>query len=129
MIQTKAELIENILGHKENTVSEKELNKRSKKDLFWYWTELLNVGDSTPEQHKAVITSYQNKGGILDKYLEAHNITRYRLAKESGISQTTWFNANKQSLDHLTVKQVRAIAACTGVTASTALRKLEEIEK
>ena len=129
MIQTKAELIENILGHKENTVSEKELNKRSKKDLFWYWTELLNVGDSTPEQHKAAITSYQNKGGILDKYLKAHNITRYRLAKESGISQTTWFNANKRSLDHLTVKQVRAIAACTGVTASTALRKLEEIEK
>ena len=59
MIQTKAELIENILSYEENTVSEEELNKRSKKDLFWYWTELLNVGDSTPEQHEAAITSYQ----------------------------------------------------------------------
>ena len=61
MIQTKAELIENILGYEENTVSEKELNKRTKKDLFWYWTELLNVGDSTPEQHTEAIASYQNK--------------------------------------------------------------------
>ena len=59
MIQTKAELIENILGYEENTVSKKELNKRSKKDLFWYWTELLNVSDFTPEQHKAAIASYQ----------------------------------------------------------------------
>lgn len=67
--------------------------------------------------------------GILDKYLEAHRLTRYRLAKESGISQTTWFNASKRPLDRLTVKQVRAIAACTGVTASTALRELETIDR
>jgi hypothetical protein len=67
--------------------------------------------------------------GILDDYLEAYSLTRYRLAKESGISQTTWFNANQRSLDHLTVKQVRALAACTGVTSSTALRKLEQIER
>mgnify|MGYP000411719820 CR=1 FL=1 len=40
--------------------------------------------------------------GILDKYLEAHGLTRYRLAKESGISQTTWFKRNStaaRSLD------------------------------
>lgn len=67
--------------------------------------------------------------GILDKYLEEYSLTRYRLAKESGISQTTWFNANKRPLDRLTVKQVRALAACTGVTSSTALRKLEEMEE
>jgi hypothetical protein len=67
--------------------------------------------------------------GILDKYLEAHNLTRYRLAKESGISQTTWFNANSRPLDRWTVKQVRALAACTGVSSSTALRKLDEIDR
>lgn len=67
--------------------------------------------------------------GILDKYLEAHGLTRYKLAKDSGISQTTWFNVNSRSLDRWTVKQVRVLAACTGVTSSTALRKLEEIEK
>ena len=67
--------------------------------------------------------------GILDKYLEAHSLTRYRLAKESGISASTWFHTNSRSLDHWTVKQVRAIAECTGVTPSTALQKLEEIEK
>lgn len=60
MIQTKKELIKNILGYEENKVSEKELNKRGKKELFWYWTELLNVGDSTPEQHAVAIKSYQN---------------------------------------------------------------------
>jgi len=59
MIQKKAELIENILGHKENTVPEKELNKRGKEELFWYWTELLNVGDATREQHAAAIAGYQ----------------------------------------------------------------------
>ena len=67
--------------------------------------------------------------GILDKYLEERGITRYRLAKESGISATTWLHANSRPLDRWTVKQVRAIAACTGVTPSTALQKLEEIEK
>lgn len=67
--------------------------------------------------------------GILDKYIEEYSLTRYRLAKESGISQTTWLNANKRPLDRLTVKQVQALAACTGVTASTALRKLEEMEE
>ncbi|MDY0838984.1 XRE family transcriptional regulator [Lacticaseibacillus paracasei] len=67
--------------------------------------------------------------GILDKYLEAHNLTRYRLAKESGISQTTWFNTNSRPLDRWTVKQVRALAACTGVSSSTALRKLDEIDR
>lgn len=67
--------------------------------------------------------------GILDKYLEAHSLTRYRLAKESGISAATWFHTNQRQLDRWTVKQVRAIAECTGVTPSTALQKLEEIEK
>ena len=66
--------------------------------------------------------------GILDKYLEENGLTRYRLAKESGISAATWFHANSRPLDRWTVKQVRAIAECTGVTSSAALQKLEEIE-
>ena len=66
--------------------------------------------------------------GILDKYLEEYGLTRYRLAKDSGISQTTWFNANTRTLDRWTVKQVQALAKSTGVASSTALRKLEEIE-
>lgn len=67
--------------------------------------------------------------GILDKYLEAHGLTRYQLAKNSGISSTTWFNVNSRLLDRWTVKQVRALAACTGVSSITALRKLEEIDR
>ena len=67
--------------------------------------------------------------GILDKYLETYGLTRYRLAKESGISATTWLHTNSRPLDRWTVKQVRAIAECTGVTSSAALQKLEEIEK
>ncbi|MGY4790541.1 XRE family transcriptional regulator [Pediococcus pentosaceus] len=65
--------------------------------------------------------------GILDKYLEIHGLTRYKLAKESGISQTTWFNVNSRPLDRWTVKQVRVLAECTGVTSSTALQELEEL--
>ena len=67
--------------------------------------------------------------GILDKYLEAHGLTRYQLAKDSGISPTTWFNVNSRLLDRWTVKQVRALAECTGVSSITALRKLEEIDR
>lgn len=67
--------------------------------------------------------------GILDKYLEAHGLTRYQLAKESGISSTTWFNVNSRPLDRWTVKHVRTIAACTGVTSIMALRELEEINR
>lgn len=57
----KSELIENILEYNENAVPEKELIKRGKDELFFYWTELLNVGDATREQHAAAIASYQNK--------------------------------------------------------------------
>ena len=65
--------------------------------------------------------------GILDKYLEAHGITRYQLAKDSGISQTTWFNVNIRPLERWTVKQVQVIAACTGVSSSVALSEMESI--
>lgn len=65
--------------------------------------------------------------GILDKYLEEHGLTRYKLAKESGISQTTWFNVNSRPLDRWTVKQVQTLATCTGVTSNTALQELEEL--
>lgn len=67
--------------------------------------------------------------GILDDYLEAYSLTRYQLAKKSGISQTTWFNVNARTLDRWTVKQVQALAKSTGVASSTALRKLEEMDK
>lgn len=66
---------------------------------------------------------------VLDKYLRAHGLTRYQLAKESGISPTTWFNVNTRPLDRWTVKQVRALAACTGVTSTAALRELENIDR
>lgn len=67
--------------------------------------------------------------GILDKYLEAHGLTRYRLAKESGISATTWFHTNSRPLDRWTVKQIRAIAKCTGIAPATVLRELEALDK
>ena len=65
--------------------------------------------------------------GILDKYLEVHGLTRYQLAKKSGIRQTTWFNVNSRPLNRWTVKQVQALAKCTGVSSSTVLRELEKI--
>lgn len=65
--------------------------------------------------------------GILDKYLEEYGITRYQLAKKSGIGQATWFHANNKPIERWKVKQVQALAKSTGVTASEALQKLEEI--
>ncbi|MEE6674847.1 XRE family transcriptional regulator [Pediococcus acidilactici] len=65
--------------------------------------------------------------GILDKYLKAHGLTRYQLAKKSGINQTTWFNVNLRPIDRWTVKQVQALATSTGVSLTTVLLELEEI--
>ena len=67
--------------------------------------------------------------GILDQYLKAHGLTRYQLAKDSGISQTTWFNVNTRPLERWTVKQVQVIAECTKVKSSTALSELESIDR
>lgn len=66
--------------------------------------------------------------GVLDKYLEGHSLTRYQLAKETGISQSTWARANTHALDRWTVKQVRALASTTGLSAATLLRELEALE-
>ena len=49
------------MKYNENTGTEKELNKRGKDELFFYWTELLNVSDATREQHAAAIASYQKQ--------------------------------------------------------------------
>lgn len=65
---------------------------------------------------------------LLDKYLEQHDMTRYQLAKESGIRATTWQSVNDRELNRWTVKQVRALAACMGRAASTVLSELEELD-
>ena len=67
--------------------------------------------------------------GTLDKYLKAHGLTRYRLAKDSGINKVTWLNVNLRPLDRWTVKQVQAIAECVGVSSITALKELERIDR
>lgn len=65
---------------------------------------------------------------ILDKWLEDQNLTRYQLARASGISATTWQHVNERPLDRWTVKQIRALATCTGRAASTVLKELETLD-
>ena len=65
---------------------------------------------------------------ILDTYLQAHELTRYQLAQNSGISATTWQSVNDRPLDRWTVKQIRALATCTGRAASTVLKELETLD-
>ena len=66
---------------------------------------------------------------ILDKWLEDQSLTRYQLARASGISATTWQHVKERPLDRWTVKQIRAIAKCTGIAPATVLRELETLDK
>lgn len=67
--------------------------------------------------------------GILDTYLKAYGLTRYKLAKESATDQSTWFHINRKSTDRWTIGQLRILAKHTGVTPIVALQELEKIEK
>ena len=64
----------------------------------------------------------------LDEYLRRHELTRYKLAKASGISANTWVSVNDKPLNRWTVKQVQAIADASERTAPDALKELQAID-
>lgn len=74
----------------------------------------------------------QEKGeetmNLLDEFLNEHAITRYRLAKISGISNQLLLLYTKKGLDEYPVWLLRALAAATDQTTEEVLNKLEVIE-
>ncbi|WP_271006937.1 hypothetical protein [Listeria seeligeri] len=65
---------------------------------------------------------------LLDEFLNEHAITRYRLAKISGISNQLLLLYTKKELDEYPVWLLRALAASTDQTTEEVLHKLEVIE-
>lgn len=65
---------------------------------------------------------------FLDHYLRRHHISRYVLAQQSGISQTTWSDVSRRELDKYTVLQLKAIGKAVGKTADEVLYDLSQLE-
>lgn len=61
---------------------------------------------------------------FLDSYLSEHGLTRYELAKQSGISQTTWADVSRRDLDRYTVRQLRSIGNVIGKGPDAVLHDL-----
>jgi|GEM_PF-1392573 len=64
---------------------------------------------------------------LLDQYLNQYEITRYQLAKVSGISNGRWGELNKKGLEHYSVRHLRAIAMVIGKPSHEVLLELEEL--
>lgn len=67
----------------------------------------------------------------LQEYLDQNNITRYQVAKQIGIANTTLANAVKDTkpLSGQTVKVISAVAKALGKTPGQVLDDLIEIDK
>ncbi|MFL1695629.1 helix-turn-helix domain-containing protein [Weissella kandleri] len=64
----------------------------------------------------------------IDKYLEQKNLTRYQVAKISGIQPSTLSDAKKRPINRMTVKTLQALAMATADTPGKVLDSLIELE-
>lgn len=65
---------------------------------------------------------------ILDKYLSAHDLTRYQLEQVSGIRQSTWNNVKEKSITSYSVRLIMAIANAIGKSSGQVLDELIQLE-
>lgn len=68
---------------------------------------------------------------VLQKYLDQNKITRYQVAKKTGIANTTLANAVKDTkpLSGQTVKVISAVAQALGKTPGQVLDDLIALDK
>lgn len=68
---------------------------------------------------------------VLQKYLDQNQITRYQVAKKTGIANTTLANAVKDTkpLSGQTVKVISAVAQALGKTPGQVLDDLIALDK
>lgn len=66
----------------------------------------------------------------LQKYLDQSGVTRYQVAKQTGIANTTLANAVKETkpLSGQTVKVIRAVAEALGKTPGQVLDDLIQLD-
>lgn len=64
----------------------------------------------------------------IDDFLKYSDLTRYDIAKISGISETTLADANQRPVNKMTVKVVQAIAMGVGMTPGRTLDELLRVE-
>ncbi|WP_436666802.1 helix-turn-helix domain-containing protein [Latilactobacillus sakei] len=64
----------------------------------------------------------------IDKFLIKRDLTRYKVAQLSGISQSTLNDARKRPINTMTVKTLQALAMATGETPGAVLDELLKLE-
>lgn len=65
---------------------------------------------------------------LLDKYLEAQGLTRYKVAKDTGVSKSTLARAADKDADHISLRIIRAISSLTTKTPGQVLDGLINLE-
>lgn len=65
----------------------------------------------------------------IDNFLKNYDITRYQLAKESGLRESTLATANNNPVNKMTVKTVIALAVASHLTPGNTLDELLKIEE
>lgn len=61
---------------------------------------------------------------MIDKFLKAFGLTRYQVAKISGVLEATLSLANDKPINSLSVRVLQALAMATGLTPGEVLDKL-----
>ncbi|WP_268914143.1 hypothetical protein [Lentilactobacillus sp. SPB1-3] len=61
---------------------------------------------------------------MIDEFLKKYDLNRYTVSKISGISESLLSDANKRSLNSLTVKILNALAMATGKTSGEVLDEI-----
>lgn len=65
---------------------------------------------------------------LLDTYLAAHDMTRYELSKESGISAQNLLRLNENELERYTVRYIDAIAHAVGDSPEEVYAELHRLD-
>ncbi|WPC18537.1 helix-turn-helix transcriptional regulator (plasmid) [Pediococcus inopinatus] len=61
---------------------------------------------------------------MIDNFLKKYNLTRYQVAKISGVPESTLVSANDSRINSLSVRVLQALAMATGKTPGAVLDKL-----
>lgn len=61
---------------------------------------------------------------MIDEFLKKYNLTRYQVAKISGVTASTLQTATENEVNKMTVKTLQALAMATGLTAGQVLDEL-----
>lgn len=66
---------------------------------------------------------------LVDIFCRRYNLTRYKLAKITGISEQTWRAVNDRDLSKYTVKQIKAMGTAADISPDQVLKELLALQE